>query len=310
MTQRKTVPVLLVTGFLGSGKTTFLREVARQCAGKRLAFLVNDFAAVDVDAQALSDVEGEMFSVPGGSIFCRCLTTTFTKTLRGIARLAPPVEGVVIEASGMADPRCVGTLLAETGLDAAFTLSTVVALADPGTFPKLLKTLPSVRSQVECADIVLLNKADLFDEAAIAAAETALRAIRDDVAIVRCVKGNAPVQFFVGQSHAMAFHAKPSACRDASFVSATVRLRAPRRLAAVIETLNRYGDILWRAKGHLLTEAGMMELQWVMNPAACCGTVDIRPAARAVTHSALALIARGNASLRLDALCAAIRDLR
>ncbi|MCL1856421.1 MAG: hypothetical protein FWF84_02095, partial [Kiritimatiellaeota bacterium] len=303
------VPLLLVTGFLGSGKTTFLREVARQCAGRRLAFLVNDFAAVDVDAQALSDVEGEMFSVPGGSIFCRCLTTTFTKTLKGIAALEPPVEGVIVEASGMADPRCVGTLLAETGLDAAFSLSTVVALADPGTFPKLLKTLPSVRSQVECADIVLLNKTDLFDEATIAATEAALHLLRDDVTVIRCVKGNAPVRFFVGQSHAMAFRAEPSPCRDASFVSATVRFRAPRRLAAVIETLNRYGDILWRAKGHLLTEAGMMELQWTMHSSACCGAVDVRPAARAVTHSDLALIARGDASSRLDALVDALKRL-
>ncbi|MCL1888415.1 MAG: hypothetical protein FWF96_06050, partial [Kiritimatiellaeota bacterium] len=96
------IPLALVAGFLGSGKTTFLRRVSSRNDGRRLAFLVNDFAGVDVDAQLLSDLDGEIVSIPGGSIFCRCLATTFTNALKKILRVEPPVEGVIIEASGMA----------------------------------------------------------------------------------------------------------------------------------------------------------------------------------------------------------------
>ena len=338
------IPLALVAGFLGSGKTTFLRRMSERNDGRRLAFLVNDFAAVDVDAQLLSQLDGEIVSIPGGSIFCRCLATTFTNALKKIARLEPAVDGVIIEASGMADPRSLADVLRETRLDELYELSTVVSLVDPGTFRKLLKTLPAMRAQVECADVVLLNKTDLFDEATVQATEEAIRSVRGEIQIARCVRGDAPVQFFQGISHALKIHGSLSPCRDDSFLSATFRFRAKCNIGDIAELLNRYSHILWRAKGFVPTDAGLMELHWTMRsdkwkvesgkwkvgtaaPTAQVpaeggkknfplstfhfpldgGHLDIQPATAPTARPALVLIARGDAEEELGDLVADLR---
>lgn len=298
------IPLALVTGFLGSGKTTFLRRLAATHRDRRLAFVVNDFSAVDVDAQALADVEGEVVSLPGGSIFCRCLATTFTNVLRQLAEASPPWDGVVVEASGMADPRSVGDLLAETRLDRAYRLASVLALADPATFHKLLATLPAVRSQVETADVVLLNKADLHDEAALARTEAALRGVRADVPVVRCVRGEVDVALFQGQAQALAVHAPLALCRDPSFRSASVSLSKehPPGPEAVLRLLDQSVGFLWRAKGFVPGPAGLVEVQWTLGEG---GTAARREAPRHA-RPGLAVIARGDAGDALDRLVGAL----
>jgi len=301
------IPLALVAGFLGSGKTTFLRHISARNDGRRLAFLVNDFAAIDVDAQILSDLDGEIVSIPGGSIFCRCLATTFINTLTRIASMPSPVDGVVIEASGMADPRSLADMLRDSRLDERYDLATVVSLVDPGTFRKLLATLPAMRTQVECADVVLLNKIDAFDEGTLQDTEDAIRSVRDDVPVVRCIRGDAPVRFFRGTSNALAVHGDPTPCRDASFLSATFRFRAPRNVGTVAEILNRHGRILWRAKGFVPTETGLIEMHWTMRAGGCCGHLDLQPATTSAARPALVLIARGNAEEELGQLVEALR---
>ena len=300
------IPLALVAGFLGSGKTTFLRQLSARNDGQRWAFLVNDFSAVNVDAQLLSELDGEVISIPGGSIFCRCLTTTFTNTLKKIARMNPPLDGVVIEASGMADPRSLADMLHETRLDEFYELSIVVSIVDPGTFQKLLKTLPAMRAQVECADVVLLNKTDVFDEDTIQQTEAAIRCVRDDVQVLRCVRGNTSIQFFRGNSHALKIHGEPTSCRDSSFLSATFRFRTPCNIGDVAELLNSYEHILWRVKGFVPTKAGLMELHLTMR-SGCHGTLDIQPATTPAAQPVLAIIARGDAEKELDNL---VNDLK
>ena len=299
------IPLILVVGFLGSGKTTFLRRFSERNDGRRFVFLVNDFATVDIDAQLLSEWEGQMISIPGGSIFCRCLATTFINTLKRIAGMS--ADGVIIEASGMADPRAIADLLHDTQLDKVFALSAVVSVVDPGTFHKLLKTLPAMRAQVACADVVLLNKTDVFDEETIRQTETSIRSIRDDVLVLRCVRGDAPVQFFRGASHAVQMHGELTPCRDRSFLSTTFRFITPQNVGDVAAILNSYGHILWRVKGFVPTTAGLMELHWTMR-SACCGALDIRPTTTPVARPALAIIARGDAEKELDALIGTLRE--
>lgn len=183
------IPTALVCGFLGSGKTTLLRHLARRLAGRRIAFLVNEISSRDIDAALLEEVAGEVTAVPGGSIFCRCLVSRFIEELRALAERQPPFEGLVVEASGVADPRVVHRMLAETRLDARYRLACVAAVVDPGQFLKLVRTLPNIRAQVEAADIVLINKADLYPEETLRAAEEEILRIRPDICARRTVRG-------------------------------------------------------------------------------------------------------------------------
>lgn len=160
------IPLVLVTGFLGSGKTTLLKRIAEQNRLRRWVYLVNDFAAADVDGEWVRASADRVVSVSGGSIFCACLVTEFIRTLKRIAEdrsfLSEPPEAVVIEASGMASPKVIHRMLEETRLDATYRIRRILAVADPGTFHKLLLTLPNLRAQIEAADTVLISKMDRY----------------------------------------------------------------------------------------------------------------------------------------------------
>ena len=196
------IPACLVTGFLGSGKTTFLRNVASEHADQRIVYLINDFSAQQVDAVLLEEVEEDVLSIPGGSIFCHCLVTQFVGNLQTIPERFDsddnPLRGVVIEASGVANPLVIEQMLAETKLDEVYDLATIVSIVDPGTLPKLVQTLPNMKAQVEAADVVLINKIDLFDPAAVDATERIVREIRPQAQVVRTVRCHAEIELFAG----------------------------------------------------------------------------------------------------------------
>jgi len=190
-----------------------------------------------------------------------------------------------------------------------FQLTTVATVTDPGTFHKLLKTLPAVRAQVECADVVLLNKTDLFEEPAVLETEAAIRGVRDDVPIVRCVRGDAPVEFFHGVSNACKIKAELAPCRDPSFLSATFYFHENRDPMMVAGILQRHEKILWRAKGFVPTENGHVEMQWIMGPGAAKSRVHFYPAKTKNPSSALAVITRGDDEAGLEALTKELSSL-
>ncbi len=183
------IPLALITGFLGSGKTTLLRRIIDGNRHRRLAYLVNEFSMLDVDSRRLTDAGKDLFCLPGGSIFCRCLVTSFINQLRDIAELNnssdAPLQGLVIEASGVADPRVVGQMLGETRLDEYYRLARMVCVVDPGTFPILLNTLPNIAAQIESADLAIVNKTDLFDEPTLAGVERTVRDIQPTIEVAR-----------------------------------------------------------------------------------------------------------------------------
>ncbi|MCX7826054.1 MAG: GTP-binding protein [Verrucomicrobiae bacterium] len=181
------IPLALVTGFLGSGKTTLLKQLARRHRDRRIVYLVNEFSARDVDAALLEREAERVVSIAGGSIFCRCRTTEFIEHLRTLPSRFGGLDAVVVEASGIADPSSAGTLLRETRLDGVYRLSDVVVVVDPGTFPKLLRTLSSVRAQVQAASRALINKTDLHPPALVEQVEAAIRGLNPGVAITRTI---------------------------------------------------------------------------------------------------------------------------
>lgn len=179
------LPICLVTGFLGTGKTTFLKTIVTQNRHRKLAYLINEFSARDVDGAIVAAENPNVISIPGGSIFCRCLVSEFIGQLTKIAEGGEEFEGVVIEASGMADPRVIEDMLKETKLNQKFRLATVVSVLDPNSFLKLRHTLPNILSQVEAADVVLVNKADCNPAEKI---EETIRAVKELNPVADCIQ--------------------------------------------------------------------------------------------------------------------------
>ncbi len=297
------IPMALLTGFLGSGKTTLVRRLAEQHANRRVTYLVNEFSAVDVDGRLLAIPDRAVVTIAGGSIFCRCLVTEFIATLRRIADRrddAGTLDGVIVEASGLADPRVIRQMLTETRLDKEFELRRIVAVIDPGSFCDLLDTLPSITAQIEAADVVLVNKVDLYDEDDIAAAEAAVQRIQAGVQMIRTEHCAASLDVFESAAQRrLVGHDAP--CADPDYSTFAVPVRTPLNLATFLTALNAVSDAAYRIKGFVPTPTGTVYID--VSPSGVAAT----PAGRETTTE-LAIIGRTAARDQLVAFVEALLD--
>lgn len=265
-------PIWVVAGLLGAGKTSLLRRLARATARQRLAFVINEFAAVDMDAAAVERAGGLAFAVSGGSVFGRFRAAEFAGALERISGgvplpggdiVSPP--GVVVEASGLSDPRCLASLLFEHGLGDRFHVAGVTALVDPWALTRPLLALPNIRGQVEAADLVLLNKTDLRDEREVESVRWKLKSIHPGVAVVRCVGAAIDPAIVLAESVQArgarldeAFGACTEFRHEREWISFS-RPVPPDQLAARLDEL---GDGLIGARGVVRTADGWTALAW------------------------------------------------
>ncbi len=287
------IPICLVTGFLGSGKTTLLKQTVARHADRKLVYLVNELSPLDVDGALLSDAEDDVVAIPGGSIFCKCLVTQFLGYLQQIPERFStpdaPVEGVVIEASGIANPKVVEQMLADTGLDEVYALATIVSVVDPGSFPKLVHTLPNISAQVEASDLVLINKTDLFDAEQVEATEALVRGINPGAEIIRTVNCNADFPL-MGEAHERGITGDYADCLDPNYSKTGVEFTDSIDLDRLTSALRGAAEDIYRAKGFVPTADGLVYLD--MSAAG----LTVEPSARADVSPGLAIIARGEDS--------------
>ena len=156
------LPLTVIGGFLGAGKTTLLNHWLRHADGQRLAVLVNDFGALNVDAALIEHNSGDTLALSNGCVCCQ-IGDDLSRALIGVLEQRARFDAVVIEASGVSDP----WRIAQLGkADPALMLDGVVVLVDADAVlaqaadPLLTDTLARQLAQ---ADLVLLNKADLAD---------------------------------------------------------------------------------------------------------------------------------------------------
>ena len=251
------VPICLVTGFLGTGKTTLLKRIVATNQQRRLVYLVNEFSPLDIDGALVSEEHPEVVSIPGGSIFCRCLVTEFIGQMKDIRKNFGDVDGVVIEASGTADPAVIADMLEETGLAKEYTLARVVCIVEPRSFLRLIHTLPNIIRQTKAADVVLLNKCDLYDEATLAETETELRKINPTLHIERCVRCQTDLPIFPETApESRDLHGDYAKCRDPHYATFAMAPNHPVNPETLHSFIKANEDTIFRVKGHLDTPQG------------------------------------------------------
>jgi len=159
------VPVLLVAGYLGAGKTTLLNHLLANPGGRRLAAVVNDFGAIDIDAGLLGTVSDGVVSLKNGCICCS-LQGDLLRTLASVIKRPSPPDAIVIETSGVADPAEIIRNLMDPVIFKVAPLETVVTLVDARRVLDEPDMAHDVlwRSQLRAGDFVLLSKTDLLDD--------------------------------------------------------------------------------------------------------------------------------------------------
>lgn len=170
-------PLVVIGGFLGAGKTTLLNRWLAEASGRRLAVLVNDFGAINVDAVLVASSAGDTIALSNGCVCCS-IGDDLTAALIRVLDTQPQYDAIVVEASGVSDPWRIAQLaLADPALELGGVVVLVDAAAAPAQSkdPRLADTLAR---QLAAADLVVLNKIDLAtsDELASARALAALHA--------------------------------------------------------------------------------------------------------------------------------------
>ena len=203
MTDLTKIPVTVITGFLGAGKTTLIRHLMQNPQGKRLAILVNEFGTVGVDGDILKSCADEncpvenIVELANGCICCT-VADDFIPTIEALMAMPQRPDHILIETSGLALPKPLLKAFDWPAIRSKITVDGVIALADAeavaaGRFAPDVAAVDAQRAaddsldhetplsevfedQIACADLILLTKADLAGEAGLAAARAVIDA--------------------------------------------------------------------------------------------------------------------------------------
>ncbi|MGY4231830.1 G3E family GTPase [Bradyrhizobium sp. USDA 4449] len=243
------VPVLLVTGFLGAGKTTVVNHLLANADGRRIAAIVNDFGAINIDAELIAGAGDGVVSLANGCICCS-LQSDLLRTLSTLLRRDPRPEYIVIETSGVADPADIVRNLMDPVILREAPLETVLCVMDAATPPAALEDALQ-RSQLRVADIVALSKLDLADQGAGMRMREAIRAQRVPAVVVDARHGEIPSALLFPASDRAPVPREPGPKRPAEERFETLSWTADRPLSLrrLQQAINQLAPKLARAKG-------------------------------------------------------------
>lgn len=250
------LPVTILGGYLGAGKTTLVNAVLRRAGGRRLAVLVNDFGALPIDADLIEGRVGDMLTIAGGCICCS-YGSDLVGALIDLAARRPAPGHVLIETSGVALP---GAVAQSIGLVAGLVLDGVVVLADAETLPARAADpylADTIARQIEAADLIVLTKLDLLSAQDGAARRDWARGRWPKARIAAAVRGDLPIDLVLGLGRGDQPVGPAPEHLLPDYATITLALDGPvADAAAFARALAAASPALLRAKGFVTGRAG------------------------------------------------------
>lgn len=224
------IPTTVITGFLGAGKTTLIRNLLQNANGKRIALIINEFGDLGVDGDVLKGCgietcsEDDIVELTNGCICCT-VADDFVPTITQLLERENRPDHIVIETSGLALPQPLVAAFNWPQIREQVTVDGVVTVVDSravadGQFASDVDKVNAQREaddaldhespleelfqdQITCADMIVLNKADLLDESTLSRVKTEIEdSIKREVKVVHALHGSLPVEVLLGMDAA------------------------------------------------------------------------------------------------------------
>jgi len=273
------IPFNVLGGYLGAGKTTLMNHLLKTAGGERLALIINDFGAINIDAALISEQTEDQINLTNGCICCG-MSAGFDDALESLLERSPRPDRIIVEASGVADV----TALAQYGHHPGLRLDGIIVLADVETVRAKARDKyvdRTVLRQLRGADLLVLNKIDLVSPDATEAVRAWFQEVAPGVAGVNSRHGEVPREVLFGlepgglrTDAALVGHAGHAG--HETYASWYFTCDGPLPRAAVEAFIASLPDAVLRAKGFFLIEPGERYLFQMVGRRQSLTRADIR----------------------------------
>ncbi len=253
MTRKEPLPMTVLAGFLGSGKTTLVNHLLRHANGRRVMVLVNDFGELPIDQDLIAAEDGDVLTLANGCACCS-MGADLYKAFATALDFKPAPDHLLIEASGVAEPKRIANLArAEPDL----MLNGIVTMVDAANFQTTLddqRLSEIVEAQISGAHMLLLNKCDLVPPQDLENCEKILRGMNDNAPIIHLTHGVLSGDIFFGEKMDVGrlperTDTPHSHTHEADFERWSIAMEAEIDKAAIKEMLSHLPPPVLRVKG-------------------------------------------------------------
>lgn len=192
------IPITILSGFLGAGKTSLLNHILHGNHGLRVGVLVNDFGEINIDAELVAGVSGNSVSLSNGCVCCSIRDDLVESTLQLVQGPNRP-EYLILETSGVADPISVSLTFVESELKSLIDVDSILTVVDAENIRSLDDEYEELaEDQISMADIVILNKVDLADQVTLDDLKSWIHAIVPNARLIETTHGKVPLELILG----------------------------------------------------------------------------------------------------------------